>query len=172
MTKTMGRDTGAARERTVAFFRGVTLGNAAPDAAVVWKVVRDDGAARDLQVEPVERGDEGRSFLDLKEGMLSAFYCATEGWSQDDERALHDLADEVSADCTQAVGLPDDDRYDEWLDDLEGDARGIFFSECFPDVEACAEARRFFDVVRAAYAAGGVPCGLPDWPAAKMAIYV
>ena len=163
-------DRDAARERTLAFFRGIVLGSSASlRPTSIWKAVRDVEAARTLQDRGVE---DGRTFRDLKEHALSDFDAAMEQWPSAEVTVMHDYADDVARDSARAVNAPEDGAFDEWLEDLEGDAKGIFLSECFPGHPACEDATKFFALVREAYSAGGVPCAVRGFPGGPIAIFV
>lgn len=150
-----------AREETLRFFAGVKL-NESPSDPRVSRVVRSSEKARRLQDKPLKSGE---SYLDLKENALAGY---DEHIPAAEYEELHAFAQKLAEQVVDAFPAPDEGPMAEWLDDVEGDVRGLFFSLLFPEA---AESNEFFALVRHAYASGGVPCAVPKWPGNEVAVF-
>jgi hypothetical protein len=107
---------------------------------------------------------DGRNFIDLKEGALASFEALRAS-----EPGFTDFMYAVGDDCVLAFNVLEHSRLLEWLEDVEGDAWGIFLAATFPNLEheGCA----FFAAIREGYESGGIPCGISAWPGGRVSVF-
>lgn len=153
-----------ARERTLGFFREVVLGRRA-ESKDVDRYFEASAEARAAYAAP-----QGcMSFVDRKEEALSRYELAFDALTRSEVRALREYAREVAQECLSVVALVKEEPFEEWFEDFDGDALGVFYAECFPDVRDSGD---FFRLIKAGYAAGGVPCAMSSSPPMRISVFV
>jgi len=153
-----------ARERTVGFFRSVTLGARVASPRVDAFVGSDDEARRAQSRSTSAR--ESMSFLDLKGQALSRYEREVSALSRADLARVREFADAAADECLRSVAP--EGVFEDWLEDLTSDAEGVFYSELFPRV---VPSKEFFELIKDGYRSGGVPCGFSRWPASSVLVF-
>jgi hypothetical protein len=153
-----------ARRTAIGFFETVKIGLVQRNPCV-WQVVKSPKQARQLRRQPV---CDGTSFGALKQRLLTQLVSEADRQRPNIAKTMREHAWEVASVCPELIEVPDSAATEPWLDEVEADARGLFLSLCFP---GASESKALFDLIRAGYEAGGFPCGLPSWPATRIAIF-
>ena len=153
-----------AHRAALAFFERVRFGAALP-SPYVWRVLDSCDAAIQLSTEPVARG---QSYVGLRRRLTEELMGQVDEQRPGSAKMLRECAWYAAASCAERALGRSAGRLTAWREHVTADALGIFLCVRF---RGSAEARLFFELVRAGYESRGVPCGLPDWPASQLAIY-